>query len=238
MEYLLDQRTTCPGWAQRPIMEHRDSRTYYPPWLASVRRVVATFLRRRCRNTHREVEAMSKGQVRGTKRSVRPNSVTAKSKKGAHVRPAPDEAESMRLQLLAEVGEVEEAPGQLDGLLDRAYLADSFFEEHVLQDPACLRSPELFREALGGGPGTGEFLPKGRAGGRCGGRRRRGCGEHGRRQLVKRLSCTEMMRLLERHDWFASTICDLTSAFSDLRSYMRATPSGARQRQSPSPSCH
>jgi hypothetical protein len=61
--------------------------------------------------------------------------------------PAPDEAEAMRLQLLAEVGEVEEAPGQLDGLLDRAYLADSFFEEHVLQDPACLRSPALFREA-------------------------------------------------------------------------------------------
>jgi hypothetical protein len=53
----------------------------------------------------------------------------------------------MRLQLLAEVGEVKKAPGQLDGLLDRAYLADSFFEEHVLQDPACLRSPELFREA-------------------------------------------------------------------------------------------
>ncbi len=53
----------------------------------------------------------------------------------------------MRLQLLAEVGEVAEGPGQLDALLDRAYLADSFFEEHVLQDPACLRSPTLFREA-------------------------------------------------------------------------------------------
>ena len=57
------------------------------------------------------------------------------------------EAEVMRLQLLAESGEVEEAPGQLTSLLDRAYLADSFFEEHVLQDPACLRSPALFREA-------------------------------------------------------------------------------------------
>ena len=53
----------------------------------------------------------------------------------------------MRLQLLAELGEVAEGPGQLDGLLDRAYLADSFFEENVLQDPACLRSPALFREA-------------------------------------------------------------------------------------------
>jgi hypothetical protein len=42
---------------------------------------------------------------------------------------------------------VDEAPRQLDGLLDRAYLADSFFEEHVLQDPTCLRSPELFQEA-------------------------------------------------------------------------------------------
>jgi hypothetical protein len=53
----------------------------------------------------------------------------------------------VRLQLLADGGQVEAAPGQLDALLDRAYLADSFFEEHVLQDPACLRSPELFREA-------------------------------------------------------------------------------------------
>ena len=90
---------------------------------------------------------MSKDQVRGTKRSVQSNSVTAKSKKGARARPATDEAEAMRLQLLAEVGEVVEAPGQLDGLLDRAYLADSFFEENVLQDAACLRSPSLFREA-------------------------------------------------------------------------------------------
>jgi hypothetical protein len=90
---------------------------------------------------------MSIDEVRGTKRSLRSNSVTAKSKKGARPRPAPDEAEAIRLQLLAEVGEVAEAPGQLDGLLDRAYLADSFFEDNVLQDPACLRSPALFREA-------------------------------------------------------------------------------------------
>ncbi|SRR5579884_499618 len=60
---------------------------------------------------------------------------------------AADEAEDLRQQLLAEAGEIPEGPGQLDALLDRAYLADSFFEEHVLQDPACLRSPELFRAA-------------------------------------------------------------------------------------------
>jgi hypothetical protein len=90
---------------------------------------------------------MSKEQIRGTKQSVRSYSMTAKSKKGTHAQPASDEAEAMRLQLLAEVGVVEAAPGQLDGLLDRAYLADNFFEEHVLQDPACLRSPVLFREA-------------------------------------------------------------------------------------------
>jgi hypothetical protein len=60
---------------------------------------------------------------------------------------ATKEAEALRRQLLAEAGEVPEAPGQLDALLDRAYLADSFFEEHVLEDPACLRSPELFRAA-------------------------------------------------------------------------------------------
>jgi hypothetical protein len=90
---------------------------------------------------------MSKQQLRGTKRSVRSNSVAAKLTKGAPAGPAPDEAEAMRLQLLAELGEVGEGPGQLDGLLDRAYLADSFFEENVLQDPACLRSPALFREA-------------------------------------------------------------------------------------------
>jgi integrase len=59
--------------------------------------------------------------------------------------PGTDEAEALRLQLLAEAGKV--GPGQLDALLDRAYLADSFFEEHVLQDPACLHSPELFRAA-------------------------------------------------------------------------------------------
>ena len=59
--------------------------------------------------------------------------------------PGADEAEALRLQLLAEAGEV--GPGHLDALLDRAHLADSFFEEHVLQDPACLHSPELFREA-------------------------------------------------------------------------------------------
>jgi len=53
----------------------------------------------------------------------------------------------MRLQLLAEAGEMAPGAGQLDALLDRAYLADSFFEEHVLQDSACLRSPALFREA-------------------------------------------------------------------------------------------
>lgn len=88
---------------------------------------------------------MSKEQVRGTKRSGRVNAVTAPT--GARAKPEPDEAEAIRLQLLAEIGEVEKAPGQLDALLDRAYLADSYFEEHVLQDPACLRSPELFREA-------------------------------------------------------------------------------------------
>jgi hypothetical protein len=80
---------------------------------------------------------MPKEQGRGTKRS---NLVPAIAKKGTHAQSAPDEAEAMRLQLLAELGEVEEAPGQLDALLDRAYLADSFFEEHVLQDPACLTS--------------------------------------------------------------------------------------------------
>jgi hypothetical protein len=62
---------------------------------------------------------------------------------------APDapEAEAMRQQLLAEAGDVAESPGDIDSLLDRAYLADSNFEEHVLAHPACLRSPELFREA-------------------------------------------------------------------------------------------
>ena len=90
---------------------------------------------------------MSKEQGKGTRRSGRANAVTAGADKGPVGKRGPDEAEPMRLQLLAEVGAVEEAPGQLEALLDRAYLADSFFEEHVLQDPACLRSPELFREA-------------------------------------------------------------------------------------------
>jgi hypothetical protein len=90
---------------------------------------------------------MSNEPAKGAKRTGRANAVTAKSKKGTVARPGPDEAEAMRRQLLAEVGEVEETPGQLDALLDRAYLADNFFEEHVLQDPACLRSPELFRAA-------------------------------------------------------------------------------------------
>jgi hypothetical protein len=90
---------------------------------------------------------MSKGHVKGTKRSGRANTVTGKSNKATIVKAESDEAETVRLQLLAEVGQVEEAPGQLDALLDRAYLADSFFEDHVLQDPACLGSPELFREA-------------------------------------------------------------------------------------------
>jgi hypothetical protein len=90
---------------------------------------------------------MSKEQVRGSKRSDRANAVPAKSRKATVPNSGTDEAEAMRLQLLAEVGAVAEAPGQLDALLDRAYLADSFFEEHVLQDPACLRSPQLFREA-------------------------------------------------------------------------------------------
>jgi hypothetical protein len=90
---------------------------------------------------------MSKEQGRGSKRSGRANAVTAQSKRGTVARRESDEAEAIRRQLLADVGEVQEAPGQLDALLDRAYLADSFFEEHVLQDPACLRSPELFREA-------------------------------------------------------------------------------------------
>jgi hypothetical protein len=88
-----------------------------------------------------EVQAMSKQQEKGTKRSGRANAVSA----GSIGEGGPDESETMRLQLLAEVGEA--APGQLETLLDRAYLADSFFEEHVLQDPACLRSPALFREA-------------------------------------------------------------------------------------------
>jgi hypothetical protein len=61
--------------------------------------------------------------------------------------PGADDAEALRLQLLAEAGEIAEAPGQLDALLDRAHLADTFFEENVLQDAACLRSPELFRAA-------------------------------------------------------------------------------------------
>jgi hypothetical protein len=100
---------------------------------------------------------MSNAQVRGTKRSVRSNSVTAKPHKGTPARPTSNEAEAVRLQLLAEVGEVAEAPGQLDGLLDRAYLADSFFEENVLQDAACLRSPALFREAWAVAQALAEF---------------------------------------------------------------------------------
>jgi hypothetical protein len=103
---------------------------------------------------------MSKEQARGTKRAVRSNAVTPKSKKGTGDRPEPDEAEAMRLQLVAEVGEMEEAPGQLDGLLDRAYLADNFFEEHVLQDPACLRSPALFREAWAVAQALADFYQK------------------------------------------------------------------------------
>jgi hypothetical protein len=86
---------------------------------------------------------MSKGQEKGTKRSGRANALATSSAGERGL----TEAEALRRQLLAEVGEVEEAPGQLDALLDRAYLADGFFEEHVLQDPACLRSPELFRAA-------------------------------------------------------------------------------------------
>jgi hypothetical protein len=90
---------------------------------------------------------MPKGPEKRTKRPGRAKPGTAGSLKGPAGRRGPDEAEAARRQLLAEVGEVEKAPGQLDALLDRAYLADSFFEEHVLQDPACLRSPDLFREA-------------------------------------------------------------------------------------------
>ena len=90
---------------------------------------------------------MSKEQGKGNKRSGRANAGTSRAKKGSVGKPASDQAEAMRRQLLADVGEVKEAPGQWEALLDRAYLADSFFEEHVLQDPACLRSPELFREA-------------------------------------------------------------------------------------------
>lgn len=90
---------------------------------------------------------MSKEQGKGNKRSGWANAGTSRAKKGSVGKPASDEAEAMRRQLLADVGDVEEAPGQREALLDRAYLADSFFEEHVLQDPACLRSPELFREA-------------------------------------------------------------------------------------------
>src|SRR5579859_5836576 len=103
---------------------------------------------------------MSKEQLRGSKQSVRSNSATGRSKKGTQVQPALDEAEAMRQQLLADVGEVEEAPGQLDSLLDRAYLADCFFEEHVLQDPACLRSPELFREAWAVAQALADFYQK------------------------------------------------------------------------------
>ena len=40
---------------------------------------------------------MSKEQARGTKRSVQSSSVTVKSKKGTRARPAPDEAEALRL---------------------------------------------------------------------------------------------------------------------------------------------
>jgi hypothetical protein len=32
-------------------------------------------------------------------------------------------------------------------LLDRAHLASHFFQEHVLEHPACLLSEELWREA-------------------------------------------------------------------------------------------
>jgi len=90
---------------------------------------------------------MPKEPKRGAKGSSRANALTARPKIATVAAPEPDEAEALRLQLLAEAGEMKEAPGQLDALLDRAYLADSFFEEHVLQHPACLRSPELFREA-------------------------------------------------------------------------------------------
>jgi hypothetical protein len=74
--------------------------------------------------------------------------------------PGADEAEALRLQLLAEAGEVAEAPGQLDALLDRAYLADTFFEENVLQDPACLRTPELFRAAWAVAQALADFYQK------------------------------------------------------------------------------
>jgi hypothetical protein len=107
---------------------------------------------------------MSKEQVRSTKRSDRAPAVIAN--KGPVANPESDEAEAMRLQLLAEVGEVEEAPGQLDALLDCAYLADSFFEEHVLQDPACLRSPELFGEAWAVARALADFYQ--RVGQECG----------------------------------------------------------------------
>ena len=60
-----------------------------------------------------------------------------------------DEAEAVRQELLAKMGDVEDPGAQhhLDTLVDRAYLADHFFETHILEDPACLHDPELFRAA-------------------------------------------------------------------------------------------
>jgi hypothetical protein len=102
------------------------------------------------------MQAMSKQQEKGTKRSGRTNAVNV----GSTGKRGPHESEAMRLQLLADVGEVEEAPGQLEALLDRAYLADSFFEEHVLQDQACLRSPELFRAAWTAAQALADFYQR------------------------------------------------------------------------------
>ncbi len=90
---------------------------------------------------------MSTEQRKPKKRSATSNPVAPRSYKGILGKSNSNEAEAVRLQLLAEFGETEEAPGRLEALQDRAYLADCFFEEHVLQDPACLRSSELFHQA-------------------------------------------------------------------------------------------
>jgi hypothetical protein len=74
----------------------------------------------------------------------------------------PDETEALRRQLLSEAGEVPEATDVafLDALTDRAHLAECFFDEHVLKDPACLHNPELFRAALAVADALADFYQR------------------------------------------------------------------------------
>jgi hypothetical protein len=63
-----------------------------------------------------------------------------------------EEERRVRLeQLLEEEPDTPErfGPGSygMHELLDRAHLASRFFQEHVLEHPACLLSEELWREA-------------------------------------------------------------------------------------------